>query len=193
MAATYALEDALIKIRSHIPYEVFNTIDVLLRKRWRNTMHILKQVPDKDHAALYEHDNKFTKDLVWCVLNKYKEFTPPKGVHNAVELVIGKEYEVTFHVTPDWYYTAFHPLVQKRKMTYAGRDLMYPEESHVFISNTSDYTYYDKMQTKEDRDAIVFLTNVCASYVEHEQKRVKVHVCPNKFVATPVDVTHVEE
>jgi hypothetical protein len=177
-----AIGNMLISIRSHIPYETFTIIDDLIRKRMKITSDILAIVNSPDGDNLYNAEENYIQELVRALQLKYETFSPCKYDFNYVNLIPGSKYIMNMKVTPDWSYVDKHPFVYENEVKYIGRDLSYKyDESHIFQLNKQCFDLYDKLATKDDVDALIYMTNICSSRFHRKEKLWYIHICPNKY------------
>lgn len=179
------LESELIKLRSKIPYAKFKEVDKLIRKQWQSTRDVLEYVEPSDFVELYGTELHLIDGLIAAMKKQYHDFKPGPLEHNAVELIPQQKYIMTIHVTPEWPECVHkHVFLHKVVVTYVGRDMQYPDESHIFLANEG-FERYMNMSSKTDIDALVYMTTICINNIDTEKREWRMYICPSRYCIEP--------
>lgn len=161
------IAEVLIGIRSNMSYEVFQGVD----KHLRHLLTCLREdrawLSGDLFAKRVAHELKYVERIYKVYPKAYGHFKPKPGDVNYIPLVPGKKYVLSLQSS----------FLKNLSVSYVGRDLSYLcGETHVF--SIIDPSIFDNI---EDIDLFTLFTNVCTSFVNHDEKTWMIHVCPDKF------------
>lgn len=185
------LENALITLRNHIPYDVFCKIDKMYRKRLIDFKDFIQKFSENDNdGGLYE-------DLICCeihaihdmekmVLERYEDYEPGS---DHVFLVPGRKYKLTFKelvVFEGGDYN--HPMIRDVEMTYEGRAVEYKYgESHIFTFAEQYTEFLENRGVPDNSGVFTFLTCIGQLYVDYGARDFwRMQICPDKFFIVPM-------
>jgi hypothetical protein len=167
-----SIEDTLIRIRSRIPYDVFCSVDKIIRNRLIDSIDILKFAPTDHFIKLYTMDIQYVE-------------IPDENDPNFVELAPGRQYIMNVCVPLEFAHIKRHPILHEHVVTYVGRDMYYnKDESHIFMSDQTCFEIYTNIGTKDDLDAIVYMRKICKFIIDKEAcnaSRMKMCISPKMY------------
>ena len=185
------LENVLIILRNHVPYKVFTELDKSLRLHIQST---------KKHCRVFCQDIDLYEDFIASeihslndlqkrIMNRYDGYMLDPEDDNFICLIPGREYMLSINkkcmkTYMDDQRINDHPFLHDIPVTYIGRDINYPEESHTFTLGKTFMNRYENMDFQNDAPYFSILTCVCKLHTEDNNQSMKMHICADKFKIT---------